>query len=692
MADGFNKNHEDKQGSDNPPPKKTAMRGILMWVLMLVLFASLYQIFSQGQQRSEELAYKPDFKQMVENGKVREVKIVNNATEGTQHLEIESTEIDEDTGQQLSYKTDVIVTDEMIKWLNEQDVKYRFKSEHPFLMQFLGNILPFLLVLGLLYFLFSRQMKGMGKNAMSFGKSKAKLLNKEHAEITFDDVAGVDEAREEVQEIVEFLKAPKKFQRLGGKIPKGVLLIGPPGTGKTLLAKAISGEADVPFFSISGSDFVEMFVGVGASRVRDMFAQGKKNAPCIIFIDEIDAIGRTRFSGVGGGHDEREQTLNAILVEMDGIDTSEGVIILAATNRPDVLDNALLRPGRFDRQIMVDLPTLEGRYEILKIHSEPVEIGENADLHKVARGTPGFSGADLYNLLNEAALLAARRDAEAIEQEDLDEARDKVRWGRERRGRVLDENQKRLTAYHEAGHAIVLQVIEECDPLHKVTIIPRGQALGATMQLPENDEYTQSKKKLLGIVTGMLGGRVAEELVFEDVTTGGQNDFKQATHIARMMVCEWGMSPLLGPQNFGEQQELLFLGREVNRSQKHSEATARKIDAEVSRIINECHDRAMEILKQKRDRLEQIAGILLDRETLNGDEVTQIIETGEIPEPKTSSEQEGGSEKEQEEGSEEEGEESASESGESEEKRGFEEDAEGAGQTSHGSDDEQDRD
>ena len=636
MADGLsNKQPEGEKGpGGSPPPKKFAMRGIMMWVLMLLLFASLYQLFSTGSPRGEELAYKPDFRQMVENGRVRKLTIVNNATEGTQHLEVESTELDEDTNKPKRYKIDVIVTDELIQWLNQQDVAYSFDSEHPFLMQFLGNILPFLLILGLLYFMFSRQMKGMGKGAMSFGKSKAKLLNKDHSKITFDDVAGVDEAREEVQEIVEFLKAPKKFQRLGGKIPKGVLLIGPPGTGKTLLAKAISGEADVPFFSISGSDFVEMFVGVGASRVRDMFAQGKKHAPCIIFIDEIDAIGRTRFSGVGGGHDEREQTLNAILVEMDGIDTTEGVIRLAATNRPDVLDNALLRPGRFDRQIVVDLPTLEGRYEILKIHSEPVTVSEDVDLHRVARGTPGFSGADLANLINEAALLAARRNADAIEQEDFDEARDKVRWGRERRGRVMDEGQKKLTAYHEAGHAVVLQVIEECDPLHKVTIIPRGQALGATMQLPENDEYTQGKKKLLGIITGMLGGRAAEEMMLKDVTTGGQNDFKQATHIARMMVCEWGMSPLLGPQNFGEQQELLFLGREVNRSQKHSEDTAQKIDSEITRIINECHERAEDILKNNKDKLESIAELLLDRESLNGEEIKQIIEEGKLPDEK----------------------------------------------------------
>ena len=626
------KNEQNKgKPPEKTPPRPFFSRGIFMWLLMLIAFAFIFQWFTDEQRGQQEISYRPEFTSMVEEGRVREITIVNNVNERTQYFEVESTELDERTGRPAKYRIDVIVTDKVLEWLDDQDVKYSFESKNPIFMQFLGNILPFLLVLGLLYFLFSRQMRGMGKGAMSFGKSRAKLMTKGLSKITFEDVAGVDEAREEVQEIVEFLRSPKKFQRLGGKIPKGVLLVGPPGTGKTLLAKAISGEADVPFFSISGSDFVEMFVGVGASRVRDMFSEGRKNAPCIIFIDEIDAIGRTRFSGVGGGHDEREQTLNAILVEMDGMDTAEGVIIMAATNRPDVLDNALLRPGRFDRQIVVDLPTLEGRYEILKIHSKPVKISSEADLHRVARGTPGFSGADLSNLINEAALLAARRNADAIEQEDFDEARDKVRWGRERRGRVMDDNQKRLTAFHEAGHALVLQLIEECDPLHKVTIIPRGQALGATMQLPENDEYTQGKKKLLGMLTGLFGGRVAEEVVFGDVTTGAQHDFKQATHIARMMVCEWGMSDVLGPQNFGEEQELLFLGREVNRSQKHSEETARKIDQEITKIIADCYKRAKKIVEEQRHLLEIIANLLLERETLNGDEMKHIIENGEAP-------------------------------------------------------------
>ncbi len=632
MTNGLPENSQANDGEQaKTVPTRPPRRVVFMWLIMLLLLMSLYHMLAGGNQKVNKLEYS-EFKNMVvsEKGKIRKATIVNDARGGSQRIEIESTELDEKSGKPLQYKMDVIVSEELIKFLDKNDVNYGYKSESPLLMMFLGNVVPFILILGLLYFLFTRQMKGMGKSAMNFGKSRAKLMASDSKKATFNDVAGVDEAREEVQEIVEFLKNPKKFQRLGGKIPKGVLLIGPPGTGKTLLARAISGEADVPFFSISGSDFVEMFVGVGASRVRDMFVQGKKNAPCIIFIDEIDAIGRTRFSGVGGGHDEREQTLNAILVEMDGIDNTEGVIMLAATNRPDVLDNALLRPGRFDRQIVVDLPTLEGRYEIIKIHTKNVLVDKNVDLRKVARGTPGFSGADLANLINEAALLAARRNAKVVEQEDFEEARDKVRWGRERRGQVMDDNQKKLIAYHEAGHAIVLHVIEECDPLHKVTIIPRGQALGSTMQLPEKDEYTQSQKKLLGTITGMLGGRVAEEIFLKDVTTGAQNDFKQATHIARMMVCEWGMSSLLGPQNFGEQQELLFLGREVNRSQKHSEETACKIDSEITRIITECHQRAVEIIKKHSSDLELIVGLLLERETLDGREVEELIKHGRI--------------------------------------------------------------
>ena len=614
-----------------PGAGKTAMpvRGMALWLLLVALFLTVYQIFSQGQERYQKVPYSPDFLQLVEQGKIRRCEIVREVS-GLDYVRGEMVDLDSRTGRPRRFKVDVPATDDLTKMLRDKGVQFEFKTQNPYIWQVISGAVPFLLVLGLLYFLFVRQMRIAGRGAMSFGKSRARLMTRDRNKVTFDDVAGIDEAKEEVQEIIEFLKDPKKFQKLGGRIPKGVILVGPPGTGKTLLAKAIAGEAQVPFFSISGSDFVEMFVGVGASRVRDMFEQGKKNAPCIIFIDEIDAVGRSRFSGIGGGHDEREQTLNALLVEMDGFDTQEGVIIIAATNRPDVLDNALLRPGRFDRSIVIDLPTLLGREAILKIHARKVKLGPSADLRRIARGTPGFSGADLSNLINEAALLAARRGAEAVEKPDLEEARDKVRWGRERRSRVVDEKEKKLTAYHEAGHAIILQLVEDSEPLHKVTIIPRGAALGATMQLPEKDRYTESRRKLISMLTGLMGGRAAEEIVFGDITTGAHNDLKQATRIARMMVCEWGMSPALGAQTFGEREELLFLGREVSRSQDFSEETARRIDEEVSRILRECHDKAVDLLNRYRERLDQVAQLLLERETLDGRDVAEIVKHGRI--------------------------------------------------------------
>ena len=605
------------------------MRGMALWLLLLALFLTVFQMFSQQQERFKKLDYS-EFAQLIREGKVRKCEIVNEASGLQYYVRGELVDLDAKTGHPRKFKVDVLSLENLQNMLDENKVYYSIKSQNPILWQVISSAVPFLLVLGLLYFLFIRQMRSAGRGAMSFGKSRARLMTRDKNKITFDDVAGVDEAKEEVQEIVEFLKDPKRFQRLGGRIPKGVLLVGPPGTGKTLLAKAIAGEAQVPFFSISGSDFVEMFVGVGASRVRDMFEQGKKSAPCIIFIDEIDAVGRSRFSGIGGGHDEREQTLNALLVEMDGFDTQEGVIIIAATNRPDVLDPALLRPGRFDRQIVIEMPSLEGREAILKIHSRRVKLAQGADLRRVARGTPGFSGADLSNLINEAALLAARRNAEAIELKDMEEARDKVRWGRERRSRVMDDKEKRLTAYHESGHAIVLLLVEESEPLHKVTIIPRGTSLGSTKQLPEKDRYTESRQKLLSMLTGLMGGRAAEELIFGDITTGAHSDIRQASHIARMMVCEWGMSQALGPQSFGEREELLFLGREVSRSQEFSEETARRIDEEVSRLIRESHDRALDILRKNRQSLDTVATLLLERETLDGRDVGEIVKHGRI--------------------------------------------------------------
>ncbi len=490
------------------------------------------------------------------------------------------------------------------------------------------TLLPVFVLLGL-FLLIRQQMKSAGRGALSFGKSRAKMLNQDRNKITFKDVAGVEEAKEEVWEIVEFLKDPKKFQRLGGKIPKGVLMVGAPGTGKTLLAKAIAGEADVPFFSISGSDFVEMFVGVGASRVRDMFEQGKKNAPCLIFIDEIDAVGRHRGHGMGGGHDEREQTLNAMLVEMDGFDTQEGVIIIAATNRPDVLDPALLRPGRFDRQVTVNLPDVKGREEILKVHSKKVKLDENANLSKIARGTPGFSGAELANIINEAALLAARRNLKGIGTPELEEARDKVRWGRERRSLALSDKEKENTAYHEAGHAILNEVLEHTDPLHKVTIIPRGPSLGSTMMLPEEDKFTHRKSELLDNLVVTMGGRVAEEIQFGDVTNGASGDIRMATRVARSMVCSWGMSESLGMVEYSESDPQAFTGR----SRNYGGNTAQKIDEEVKRLIDEAYTHAKEVLLKHKDKLDAIAHALLEYETLDGVHIKEIMEHGRIINP-----------------------------------------------------------
>lgn len=494
------------------------------------------------------------------------------------------------------------------------------------------TLLPILVFVGL-FFLIRQQMKMAGRGAMSFGKSRAKLLNQDRNKITFKDVAGCDEAKEEVWELVEFLKDPKRFQRLGGKIPKGVLMVGPPGTGKTLLAKAIAGEADVPFFSISGSDFVEMFVGVGASRVRDMFEQGKKNAPCLIFIDEIDAVGRHRGHGLGGGHDEREQTLNAMLVEMDGFDTQEGVIIIAATNRPDVLDPALLRPGRFDRQVTVSLPDVKGREEILRVHAKKVKLSEDADLTKVARGTPGFSGAELANIINEAALLAARRNLKAIGTPELEEARDKVRWGRERRSLALSDKEKQNTAYHEAGHAILIELLENTDPLHKVTIIPRGPSLGSTMWLPEQDKFNHRKNELLDDLVVAMGGRVAEEIQFNDVTNGAMGDIRQATNIARSMVCAWGMSERMGMVEYGEPEGAVFLARDIARARNYSEATAQQIDEEVKRLIDTAYGKAKQLILQYKDKLDAIAQALLEYETLDGNHIKEIMQHGRILNP-----------------------------------------------------------
>jgi cell division protease FtsH len=501
------------------------------------------------------------------------------------------------------------------------------------LLSVIWSVLPILVIAAFIWFFFIRQIKMAGKGALSFGKSKARLLAKERNKTTFKDVAGIDEAIEEVSELVEFLKDPKKFQRLGGRIPKGVLMVGPPGTGKTLLAKAIAGEADAAFFSISGSDFVEMFVGVGASRVRDMFDQARKNTPCLIFIDEIDAVGRSRGHGLGGGNDEREQTLNALLVEMDGFDTQEGIIIIAATNRPDVLDPALLRPGRFDRQVTVNLPDVRGREAILKVHAKNVKLAPGVDLSIIARGTPGFSGAELANLLNEAALLAARTNKKGVGMEELEEARDKVRWGRERRSLAMTDEEKKFTAWHEAGHAIVNVLLKHTHPLHKVTIIPRGQSLGATMYLPKQDIHSRQRKEMLDVLAVMMGGRIAEEIVSEDISTGAAMDIQQATQLARAMVCQYGMSEKLGMVQYGDDDEFIFLGREMARTKIYSEHTAQEIDQEIKRITDEAYKVAREIIYTNRDKLEMIARTLLEYETLEGPQVEEIIRTGKFTPP-----------------------------------------------------------
>lgn len=527
---------------------------------------------------------------------------------------------------------------EIFKVLQSNGVQYKANERSEILGQvLLSLVLPFLLFIGL-WIVIMRQIQSGGNKAMSFGKSRAKLVSEGQTKVTFDDVAGVTEAKEELKEVVEFLKDPQKFSRLGGKIPKGVLLVGPPGTGKTLLAKAVAGEANVPFFSISGSDFVEMFVGVGASRVRDLFEQAKKHKPCLIFMDEIDAVGRHRFAGIGGGHDEREQTLNQLLVEMDGFNSNEGVILIAATNRPDVLDPALLRPGRFDRQVTVDYPDLNGREQILNVHARKVKLAKGVEMTKIAKGTPGFSGADLANLVNEAALLAARRNKEEITMLELEEAKDRVMMGPERRSLALTEKEKRLTAYHEAGHALTAKYVGAQEEVHKVTIIPRGRALGVTSYLPGEERFTQFKTALKDRLVYMLGGRAAEEIIFGDFTTGAGNDLMRATQIAQKMVCEFGMSDVLGPRTFGDTQgQQVFLGRDYGNSERnYSDATARIIDEEIKQIVDEAHERAVKLLEANKDVLIKVGEALIERETLDGNDVDMLMRGEDLPEvPKT---------------------------------------------------------
>jgi len=597
------------------------VKNLIFWVVVGLFMILLFNLFTfQGQSPDEEVKFS-EFVSKVEQSDVREVTIRGNYINGL-------------FKDGRPFKTYMVEYPDLVKVLREHHVTINAKppEDNPWYVTLLVTWGPFILFLALWFFLM-RQMQIGGNKALSFGRSRARLLTEDRKKITFSDVAGIDEAKEEVVEIIEFLKDPHKFQKLGGRIPKGVLIVGPPGTGKTLLAKAIAGEAGVPFFSISGSDFVEMFVGVGASRVRDLFEQGKKHAPCIIFIDEIDAVGRLRGAGLGGGHDEREQTLNQLLVEMDGFDTTEGVILIAATNRPDVLDPALLRPGRFDRQITVNRPDVRGRTEILRVHTKKVPLAKDVDLEVISRGTPGFSGADLENLVNEAALLAARLNKTAVELKDFEFAKDKVLMGVERKSMVLTEQEKRTTAYHEAGHALMAKLLPGTDPVHKVTIIPRGRALGLTMQLPVDDRHSYSKEFLYNNLAILMGGRVAEELVFKQITTGAGNDIERATDLARKMVCEWGMSDELGPLTFGKKDEEIFLGREIATRRDYSEEIALKIDSEVKRLVTENYERAKRMLRDNMAALKALAEALLEKEVLEAAEIDQIIHGALSQEP-----------------------------------------------------------
>ena len=585
-------------------------KNLALWLVISLMMVILFNIFKTPNSSNNLIGYS-DFLSMVDDENVIQVTIQGNNISGM--------------STQGMFRTFAPDDPEMIKLLRSKGVKITVKPEddsswfHVFL-----SWVPMLLLIGVWVF-FMRQMQVGGGKALSFGKSRARLMSDSQEKVTFEDVAGIEEAKEELEEIIDFLRDPKKFTRLGGRIPKGVLLVGSPGTGKTLLARAISGEADVPFFSISGSDFVEMFVGVGASRVRDLFAQGLKNAPCIIFIDEIDAVGRHRGAGLGGGHDEREQTLNQLLVEMDGFESNEGVILIAATNRPDVLDPALLRPGRFDRQVVVPVPDLKGREGILKVHLKQRLVADNVDVTVLARGTPGFTGADLENMANEAALLAARRGKDRVEMVEFEDAKDKVMMGAERRSMIISDEEKKITAYHESGHTLVAMLLPNTDPIHKVTIIPRGRALGLTQQLPMDEKHTHPKDYLLNNIAILMGGRAAEELVLHTQTTGAGNDIERASDLARRMVCDYGMSDDLGPLSFGKADEQIFLGREIAQHRDYSEATAEKIDAEVKGIVTNAYDLTCRLINENMDTLHNMANALLEKETLSGEDIEQIM-------------------------------------------------------------------
>jgi cell division protease FtsH len=632
------------RGRKEPPPLKKwptpgglpgpqrGSRSMALWIMLLIIFFMTFLLFNSSKEREWTLTY-TQFMKQIERGNIARLKIKGLEVRGKLVNEIV---IPMGNGDATisAFKVILPAEDKDLPdkvWVKNPDAQ--IEAEFPggsVWVKALATALP-LVALLVLWLILMRQMQAGGNKAFSFGKSKAKMIDGSLPRVTFADVAGADEAKEELEEIIQFLRDPKKFQRLGGRIPKGVILLGPPGTGKTLLAKAVAGEAGVPFFSMSGSDFVEMFVGVGASRVRDLFDKGKKHAPCILFIDELDAVGRHRGAGLGGGHDEREQTLNQLLVEMDGFETNEGVILLAATNRPDVLDPALLRPGRFDRRIVVDMPDLRGRLGILKVHTRKVPLSDDVDLELLARGTPGFSGADISNMVNEAALLAARRDREKVAMEDFDEAKDKVLLGPERKSRILREDERRMTAYHEAGHTIVGMHLKNADPLHKVTIIPRGRTGGVTSFLPTDDRFEYSRDYCMDIVTMSLGGRVSEELIMNRIGTGAQDDIKHASRLVRKMVMQWGMSSSMGPIAYGDQEEQIFLGKEIAVRRDYSEQTAREIDDEVHRIVSECYGRARDILSNHLDELHKVAKALLERESLDAEDIKILLNNGTLP-------------------------------------------------------------
>jgi cell division protease FtsH len=626
---GGQKKPGSNQTPDGPQWGK-ASRSLIFWIGLFVIALLISQQFTGERDKQSILSYN-DFMDMLESGKIQSLRVENTMITATQIPDGSSTE------KLPKYKIPILQAPEdatLEKWRTEYGVEIELKPNTAGFMTILLQFAPWVLFIGLwIYFL--RRMQGGGggqRGIFNFGKSRARQVNENFPKVTFNDVAGADEAKQELQEIIEFLKEPEKFQKLGGKIPKGALLLGPPGTGKTLLAKAVAGEAAVPFFSMSGADFVEMFVGVGASRVRDLFEQGKKSAPCIIFIDELDAVGRHRGAGLGGGHDEREQTLNQLLVEMDGFEFNEGVILIAATNRPDVLDSALLRPGRFDRQIVVDRPDVRGREGILKVHTRKIPLAKNINLEVLAKSTPGFSGADLANMVNEAALLAARKNKKRVDMSDLEEAKDKVVMGTERKSMLISEKEKESTAYHEAGHVIVGKLTPGADPVHKVTIIPRGRALGATMTLPMDEKHNYSRTYCIAMMRQLLGGRAAEKLIFNEYTTGAGDDIRRSTELARKMVCEWGMTEALGPITYGEKQEEIFLGREIAQHRDYSEETAKRIDAEIRKLVDDATAEVDKLLRDNVDILHRMTKALLERESLDGDEIEQIM-NGEELEP-----------------------------------------------------------